>query len=112
MSRESEQIAAMKTMTVTEAAEEIAQSFHSVYEKLAPRFGYETKEASRTAWSQVPEKNRTLMIATVQRLLDTRVIVPGDAQEIADEIFTPVASTDYLEAEDRIDDLVFGDDAE
>jgi hypothetical protein len=102
MSRESEQIAAMKTMTVTEAAEEIAQSFHSVYEKLA----------SRTAWSQVPEKNRTLMIATVQRLLDTRVIVPGDAQEIADEIFTPVASTDYLEAEDRIDDLVFGDDKE
>jgi hypothetical protein len=99
----------MQTMQVSEEAEEIAQSFHNVYEALAPRFGYETKKESRTAWSEVPARYRTLMIATAQRLLDTHIIIQGDAQKIADELFLPIANTDYLEAEDQIDDLVFGD---
>ncbi len=50
-------------------AEELAQFFHETYEKLAPEFGYETREASRTAWDAVPEKNKKLMIAVCIRVL-------------------------------------------
>lgn len=53
----------------TVTAEEIAQSFHEIYEHLAPTFGYQTREASAVAWDQVPEGNRRLMIATVQHVL-------------------------------------------
>ncbi|WP_327376191.1 hypothetical protein OG393_20930 [Streptomyces sp. NBC_01216] len=56
------------------SAEEIARSFHEAYEELAPSHGYETREASRKPWSDVPEQNRALMIAVVGRLLDEGVI--------------------------------------
>lgn len=58
-------------------AEQIAQAFHEAYEALAPEHGYETREASAKPWAEVPEQNRGLMIATVQRLLDTNVIEHG-----------------------------------
>lgn len=51
-------------------AEEVAKFFHEAYEKLAPDHGYETRQDSRTDWSQVPEANRELMIATAYALLD------------------------------------------
>lgn len=50
-------------------AERLAQRFHEVYEELAPTYGYETREASRKPWAQVPEKNRRLMIAVCEVLL-------------------------------------------
>jgi hypothetical protein len=56
-------------------AEDIAMWFHATYERLAPELGYTTREASAVPWPDVPEKNRRLMIATVQRLLDRGVIV-------------------------------------
>lgn len=52
------------------AAEELAQLFHETYEELAPEHGYETREASRKPWSEVPENNRNLMIAVCSRILD------------------------------------------
>lgn len=55
-------------------AERIAENFHATYERLAPQHGYETREASRTDWSSVPENNRELMIATVYSLLDNGLI--------------------------------------
>lgn len=55
-------------------AEDIARRFHATYERLAPELGYTTREASAVPWPEVPEKNRKLMIATVQRLLDRGVI--------------------------------------
>lgn len=55
-------------------AEEIARKFHEAYEDLAPEHGYETREASRKPWSEVPDQNKGLMIAVVHRLLDTGVI--------------------------------------
>jgi hypothetical protein len=58
-------------------AEMIAGVFHATYETLAPQHGYETREASAVAWEDVPEKNRALMIATVQNMLNMGVIVPG-----------------------------------
>lgn len=59
------------------AAEIIAGSFHRTYEELAPEHGYRTREASAVPWSQVPEPNRKLMVATVERLLDAGVIRPA-----------------------------------
>lgn len=46
-----------------ESAEAIAQRFHEAYERLAPSYGYRTREASAKPWAEVPERNRALMIA-------------------------------------------------
>lgn len=48
----------------TPSAEKLAQTFHEVYERLAPEFGYETRKDSAVQWEDVPEKNRRLMTAT------------------------------------------------
>lgn len=58
-------------------AASIAQAFHESYERQAPEFGYKTREASAVPWEDVPEDNKTLMIAVAQDLLDTGVIDPG-----------------------------------
>jgi len=44
--------------------ERLAEIFHTNYERLAPEFGYKTREASAVEWKDVPEPNRGLMIAT------------------------------------------------
>ena len=43
----------------------IARMFHEAYERLAPEFGYRTREESAVPWDKVPAKNRDLMTATV-----------------------------------------------
>jgi len=58
-----------------DSAERVARQFHEAYEDLAPSFGYETREASRKPWADVPEQNRNLMIAVVQRLKNTGVVI-------------------------------------
>ena len=58
-------------------AAQIAERFHHAYEHLAPSFGYETRKQSSVPWEQVPEPNRSLMVAVVQDLLDRDVIRPG-----------------------------------
>lgn len=55
--------------------EEFAQQFHEAYERLAPSFGYKTREASAVPWSDVPEPNRSLMVAVAGEILRDRVIV-------------------------------------
>jgi hypothetical protein len=62
------------TEPLTDPAEQIAQRFHEAYEELAPSHGYETREASRKPWSEVPQNNKSLMIAVVGRLLEQGVI--------------------------------------
>ena len=54
-------------------AEYLAQLFHEYYEELAPDFDYKTRRASAVPWPDVPEKNRLLMVAVCQRLLDNHV---------------------------------------
>ena len=56
-------------------AEQIAQAFHEAYERLAPDFGYKTREASAKPWAEVPEQNKSLMVAVAQSLLDAGVVV-------------------------------------
>jgi hypothetical protein len=45
-------------------AETLARWFHEEYERLAPSFGYRTREESAVPWEEVPLKNRKLMEAT------------------------------------------------
>ena len=67
-------------------AEQIAQAFHEAYERLAPEFGYRTREASAKPWADVPEQNKSLMIAVAQSLLDSEVIAAGARGAADDEV--------------------------
>lgn len=66
-------------------AEQVAQAFHEAYERLAPDFGYKTREASAKPWAQVPDQNKSLMIAVVQSLMDSGVIGVAASPERSDE---------------------------
>lgn len=50
--------------------EELAKRFHEAYERLAPSFGYTTREASAKPWAEVPENNLHLMAAVVGEVLE------------------------------------------
>lgn len=56
-------------------AERVAQRFHETYERLAPDFGYQTREASAKPWADVPQQNRDLMIAVCAELLSSGFII-------------------------------------
>ena len=58
-------------------AHEIAREFHESYERLAPQYGYETREETAVPWSEVPEDNKLLMVGVVADLLDKGVIRQG-----------------------------------
>jgi hypothetical protein len=51
-------------------AEELAKLFHETYEKLAPNYGYTTRRSSAVPWEDVPEPNKSLMIAVAKRVLE------------------------------------------
>lgn len=55
----------------------IAAAFHANYERLAPDYGYATREASAVPWRDVPEPNKRLMRATVRELVNAGVIRVG-----------------------------------
>ena len=57
--------------------EDIARAFHETYERLAPEHGYETRKASAVPWEDVPEQNKSLMIAVVAALIE-RGAIKGD----------------------------------
>lgn len=50
-------------------AESIASCFHRHYERLAPEYGYKTREASAVPWEDVPEESKSLMCATVRAVV-------------------------------------------
>ncbi len=49
-------------------AETIARRFHETYERLAPDFGYRTREASAKPWDDIPPHSRALMIHTAMEV--------------------------------------------
>lgn len=63
-------------------AEKIAQLFHEHYERLAPIFGYKTREESAVPWSDVPDRNKQLMIEVVDTLLVTGDIVSASEHKL------------------------------
>ncbi|MET0786562.1 MAG: hypothetical protein ABWY25_07650 [Paenisporosarcina sp.] len=50
--------------------EQFAQWFHEAYERLAPNFGYTTRKSSAVPWRDVPEPNKSLMIAVAKDVLE------------------------------------------
>src|SRR5690606_35492577 len=62
--------------TARDRAIETARLFHDTYERLAPQYGYRTREASAKPWDEVPENNRELMIATCAEVLRTLAGAP------------------------------------
>jgi hypothetical protein len=61
--------AARAERTEPATGEDVARMFHEAYERLAPEYGYRTREASAKPWDEVPEQNRALMVATVTEVL-------------------------------------------
>lgn len=51
-------------------AKKLAQDFHETYERLAPDFGYKTREESAKPWANVPEANKNLMVAVCSKILE------------------------------------------
>jgi hypothetical protein len=49
-------------LITADQAAELACRFHTAYERLAPHYGYRTREASAVPWHRVPGTNRALMI--------------------------------------------------
>lgn len=50
------------------AAEDLARQFHETYERLAPTFNWDTQEASREPWDNLPDNQRDLMVAVIEEL--------------------------------------------
>lgn len=79
-------LAAVLPLAQAHNAERIAQRFHETYERLAPSFGYSTREASAKPWADVPVENRRLMIAVADEIaswLDvTSEFVPYASQRL------------------------------
>ena len=61
-------------------AEKLAEQFHTIYEELAPSFSYKTRKASAVPWKDVPEQNKRLMIAVVEKAM-----LPEIERLLADE---------------------------
>ena len=57
-------------MTKSMTPEKLAKLFHTIYETLAPKYGYETNQDSAVRWENVPIKNKALMIATCAEVLN------------------------------------------
>jgi hypothetical protein len=72
--------------TPTSDPETLARRFHEAYERLAPSFGYETREASAKPWAEVPENNRKLMIAVCAEIAAAlpAPVAPGVAELLAE----------------------------
>ena len=49
--------------------ERLAQLWHDEYERRAPEFGYTTRKSSAVPWSEVPEPNKSLMIAVAKAVI-------------------------------------------
>jgi hypothetical protein len=60
-------------------ADDIARAFHESYERQAPDHGYQTRERSAVPWKDVPEDNKSLMVAVVNDLIRCGYIEPGQA---------------------------------
>ena len=71
--------------------ERLAQRFHESYERLAPEFNYDTRVASSVPWEEVPEPNRSLMVAVAGEILSCfRLPVPVEPE-------TPIPDEPWLD---------------
>jgi len=81
---------------------DLAKAFHEAYERLAPEFGYKTREESAVAWEDVPEQNKKLMVATIMSIFEgPRPVHPGNTEIPwvvfpAEDILTLVGKDDAM----------------
>jgi hypothetical protein len=68
---------ALKNWRKVMNAEELAKFFHDTYEELAPNYGYTTRKSSAEPWSDVPEPNKSLMIAVAEKVLEKLKLEAG-----------------------------------
>jgi len=47
----------------------LAERFHTLYEQLAPSFGYDTRKESAKPWADVPSQNKALMTEVCRHIL-------------------------------------------
>jgi hypothetical protein len=73
--------------------EQIAQLFHEAYERLAPDFGYRTREESAKPWADVPDQNKALMVATVGEILP---VILAEIGEMLGDHTKAIAAMDDL----------------
>lgn len=71
------------------ASEDLARSFHATYERLAPEFGYTTRQDSAVPWEEVPDPNRKLMIAVAGTMLRNGYTRTWVENRESDEDFPP-----------------------
>ena len=62
-------------MTGDEYLEAAAQVMHEAYEEAASRVGWQTQQASRKPWAEVPEANKLTMKSAVQALLKWQIVL-------------------------------------
>jgi hypothetical protein len=77
-------------------ADQLAQLFHETYERLAPDFGYRTREASAVPWAEVPENNRRLMVATAAAIIDSLAPAGLDAASSGLDALVTALGTHFL----------------
>jgi hypothetical protein len=59
--------------------------FHETYERLAPDFGYEVRpDVGQRPFSELPDNNRALMIATAQEVIDALAV--EEHRELAEHV--------------------------
>lgn len=79
-----------------ERVDDIARAFHEAYERLAPTFGYRTRDASAVPWEDVPEDNKNLMRATVRVLHENGTLRETTADRVS------VLSPEHQQQEERM----------
>jgi len=63
----------------------LARMFHENYERLAPLYGYRTRDESAVPWEKVPIRNRELMYATASAVLAAVAALVRSAQNDTDD---------------------------
>jgi hypothetical protein len=86
--------------------EALARAFHEAYERLAPSFGYETRKDTAVPWEDVPEPNRSLMIAVAAEVGDVLVGRLERAEEALRKIASGELSTRRIS--DEVDVVIDG----
>lgn len=54
--------------------DQLAELFHTVYEQVAPQFGYETRRETAVPWDELPHPHRQMMIAVASQVLGQLVL--------------------------------------
>ena len=52
-----------------------ARTGHDAYERLAPEYGYTTRQKSRVSWERLPQEHRDLMVAAYTVAIDAALSI-------------------------------------